>query len=97
MIPHIDWKGTLNKAEKNNQIFVDPEQPTSGGICTWIAPLSKYVDKKTVKWPKGAISGENNGLKILLDTESYDYVENNRGGVGFKISVVHLLEMPIIE
>ena len=97
MIPHIDWKGTLIKAQKNNQIFVDPEQPTLGGICTWIAPLSKYVDNKTVKWPKGAISGENNGLKMLLDTESYDYVENDRGGVGFKISVVHPLEMPIIE
>ena len=45
----------------------------------------------------GAIAGENNGLQITLDTESYDYVEYTRGGVGFSLSVVHPLDEPIME
>ena len=52
MILNIDWKGTLNKTDKNNQIFVDPQAPTSGGICTWVAPLTKKVDDITTQWPK---------------------------------------------
>ena len=43
--------------------------------------------------------GENNGLELLLDTESYDYVLNlnEMGSVGFKISVDHPLDMPVIQ
>ena len=33
----------------------------------------------------------------MLDVESYDYVENDRGGLGFKLSVAHPLDLPIIE
>jgi hypothetical protein len=97
MIPHIGWKGNLNKSEKNNKIYVDHLQATTSGVCTWIAPLTNPNEEIAEKWPKGAISGENNGLIMLLDTESYDYVEKDRGGLGFKISVTHPLEMPIIE
>ena len=48
---------------------MDPQAPISGGICTWVAPLKTKVDDITTQWPKGAISGGNNGL---LDAESYD-------------------------
>ena len=97
MIPHVEWKGTLNKTEKNDEIFMSLEQPTATGICTWIAPLAYKVQEKIPPWPQGVISGENNGLLIVLDTESYDYVENEKGGVGFSLSVLHPLAMPIME
>ena len=61
----------------------------------FVAPFS--TTGSTLDWPKGAISGENNGLLMYLDTESYDYVEHERGGLGFQISVVHPLDMPIPE
>ena len=32
-----------------------------------------------------------------MDTESYDYVLNEMGSVGFKISVDHPLDMPVIQ
>ena len=42
-------------------------------------------------------AGENNGLELLLDTESYDYVLNEMSSVGYKISVDHPLDMPVIQ
>ena len=66
-------------------------------MCSWKAPFSKKTNNESVNWPKGAISGENNGLTILLDSESYDYVENENAGVGFRIAITHPLAMPIIE
>ena len=32
-----------------------------------------------------------------MDTESYDFVLNEMGSVGFKISVDHPLDMPVIQ
>ena len=97
MIPLIDWKGTLNKTEKNVWARFDPGQRTTSGVCSWIGPLSKKPDEMSANWPKGAISGENNGMTILLDAESYDYVENDKPGIGFRIAITHPLDMPIIE
>ena len=57
MIPHIGWKGNLNKSEKNNKIFVDHLQATTSGVCSWIAPLTNPNNEITEEWPKGAISG----------------------------------------
>ena len=50
-------------------------------------------------FPLNPCTGENNGLELLLDTESYDYVLNlnEMGSVGFKISVDHPLDMPVIQ
>jgi hypothetical protein len=82
----------LNKNEKNNQIDVDYLLATTFVVCSWIAPRSKTNYENNKKK-----SGENNRLMMLLDTESYDYVENDQRGLGFKISMTHPLEMPIIE
>ena len=99
MIPHIEWKGTINKSEKTDQISMVMQQPTTTGICAWIAPLAHKMQDEISHshWPQGAIAGENNGLLISLDTESYDYVEYTSGGVGFSLSVVHPLDIAIIE
>ena len=99
MVPHVEWKGTLNTTAINDYILMESHQATSSRLCTWITPLSKSsgIPDNETNWPKGVISGENNGLVIILDAESYDYVEHEGGGLGFKISVVHPFEMPIIE
>ena len=62
-------------------------------VCQWVAPKANNIEDIS----RGVLSGENNGMMMMLDVESYDYVENDRGGLGFKLSVAHPLDMPIIE
>ena len=94
MIPVIRWTGALNKTEGNiPSIRFCPLYGTITGICSWVAPLSKPM-KSPKYWPKGALSGKNNGVTIYLDTESYDYVADEDGGLGFHISVIHPLDTP---
>ena len=55
-----------------------------------------------VNLKKGAINGINNGLSVLVDAETFDYGyqyvnEVSRSGVGFKVGVVHHLDVPSIE
>ena len=51
----------------------------------------------------GALSGENNGLTLLLDAETFDYGTGfdldlgDHAGEGFKVAVTHPLDMPIIQ
>ena len=46
MIPYVEWKGRLNKSDKNDEIHLGLQQPTSSGICAWIAPLAHKVNYK---------------------------------------------------
>lgn len=45
----------------------------------------------------GARNGANNGLKILLDTESFDYTSSFSGAEGFVLSILHHLDIPIMK
>lgn len=52
--------------------------------------------------PTGALNGENNGLSLLLDAETFDYGNGfyalgERAGEGFKVAVVHPWDMPIMR
>ena len=53
--------------------------------------------------PTGALNGENNGLSLLLDAETFDNsaMEDNlvgsRVGEGFKVAVIHPLDMPLMR
>ena len=108
----INWFGNVDKNSKS-LVKHNPIMSTSEGICSWLGPLSIPDDELLFTWPVGSVSGgnanmlnvlvlnlcigENNGLELLLDTESYDYVLNEMGSVGFKISVDHPLDMPVIQ
>ena len=107
----INWFGNVDKKSKS-LVKHNPIMSTSEGICSWLGPLSMPDDELLFTWPVGAVSGElekfcpgainnftgeNNGLELLLDTESYDYVLDELGSVGFKISVDHPLDMPVIQ
>ena len=45
--------------------------------------------------------GDNNGLELILDTESFDYSERTsqlgEDEVGFKLAITHPLDMPVIQ
>ena len=52
----------------------------------------------------GALSGENNGLSLLLDAETFDYATGfpdsglgDNAGEGFKVALTHPFDMPIIQ
>merc|ERR1711946_89219 len=46
---------------------------------------------------KGALNGINNGLSFLLDAETFDYGDGSSTGVGFKIAVVHPMDIGVME
>ena len=96
-VPDIRWFGSTNQSASHSQAKVDPIMATSQGICSWLAPLSSVDDQDLWTWPKGVVPGENNGLQLLIDTETYDYVREENGGLGVKIAVTHPLDFPIIE
>ena len=99
MVAYVNWQGALNKTSQESWVQLDLDQATSLGVCTWVAaftvkptfPLSETPP------PAGVLSGENNGLTLYLDLESFDYVDNDRGGLGLKVAVTHPMDMPIIE
>ena len=45
--------------------------------------------------------GDNNGLELILDTESFDYAGlssfQGEDEVGFNIAIMHPLDMPVIQ
>ena len=42
--------------------------------------------------------GSNNGVELIIDTESFDYANIDcDGDVGYKISINHPLDMPVLE
>lgn len=45
----------------------------------------------------GVINGENNGMKLLLDAETYDYAFRSRPGEGFKIALHHHRDVAVIR
>lgn len=104
MIPYIEWDG----AEKDSDpgVFLEPAFGTNYGICSWISPFFRMPkggkERDLLSLVPGALNGENNGLSLLLDAETFDYGNGFydlgvRAGEGFKVAVVHPLDMPIIQ
>ena len=63
----MEWEGAVE--ENSSLVKLDPIRVTSDGVCTWLAPLANNLQSNP--WPTGAVSGENNGLKLMLDIESW--------------------------
>ena len=104
MIPFIDWNG----AEKGSTpgVFLGPAFGTNYGICSWISPFfrmpQKGNERDLLSLVPGALNGENSGLSVLLDAETFDYGNGfydlgDRAGEGFKVALVHPHDMPIIQ
>ena len=92
MIMFMRWKG-------KGGIFYQSEYSTDYGVCHWITPNYVWTGSKqfSMNQERGALNGINNGLSLLLDAETYDYGDGSSTGVGFKIAVVHPMDIGIME
>ncbi len=52
-----------------------------------INALEFYTGDHFNSIPKGAEKGIMNGLKVILDVESFDYAFTDRGALGFRIAL----------
>ena len=110
MVPFIKWDGMdPDDVEKDiGDLFLEVGYATSYGLCNFITPYYRKMspdieDVTTLKYlAKGALNGENNGLSVLVDAETFDYGNGfagvgDRAGVGFKAAIVHHLDVANIE
>ena len=106
-IPYLKWKGMdPNDPANKSGVYFQTGFGTNYGVCSWVTPFYQMpeigYETDLNYMPKGALNGENNGLTLLLDAETYDYGNGfydlgERAGEGFKIAILHHLDMPIIE
>ena len=97
-IVNLEWNGDITS--ERSHVYIEQNFGTSDGVCSWVTPLMEHYNfsiEDFTKLKKGAYFGQNNGLDLFLDTESYDYVQNEGEGLGFKLAVTHPLDMPIIQ
>ena len=109
MIPYMKWNGMDPDAPNSDTggVFLEIGYSTSFGLCSFITPYYRNMppdsDNMTLNLlAKGALNGENNGLSLLLDAETFDYGNafadiGERSGVGFKVAVVHHLDTVNME
>ena len=109
MIPYMKWNGMDPDAQNSDTggVFLEIGYSTSFGLCSFITPYYRNMppdsDNMTLNLlAKGALNGENNGLSLLLDAETFDYGNafadiGERSGVGFKVAVVHHLDTVNME
>ena len=108
MIPYISWNGAdITDTANETGLLLGLGMGTTFGVCNWITPLfrmpSTFEDAFDFhKMTKGAYSGLNNGLTLLLDAETFDYGGGHEptmehDGEWIKVSIVHPLDTPIME
>ena len=107
MVSYLTWYGMdPNDPSNTTGVFFQPGFGTSYGVCSWVTPFyrmpRKGMETSLLEQMKGALSGENNGLSLLLDAETFDYASGlcdlgERAGEGFKVAITHPLDMPIIQ
>ena len=107
MVSSLEWRGMdLNDFDGTGYVFLENGFPTiSFGYTNFISPFFKKMDDinfDLVNLKKGSRNGINNGLSVLVDAETFDYGsqfvnEVTRSGVGFKVGVLHHLDIPSIE
>ena len=109
MITYLKWDGMDpdNQDQGKGDLFLEVGYPTSYGLCNFVTPYYRKMpegeDPTTLKnLPKGALNGQNNGLFVMLDAETFDYGNGfadtgDRAGEGFKVAVVHHLDVAVME
>ena len=83
---------------------------TDYGACCVIVPYLDLVNTDTInldpalysgdlfhKIPKGAKNGLQNGLKLVLDVEHYDYGYFPRGARGFRVALSSATDQAVIN
>jgi hypothetical protein len=84
---------------------------TDYGACCLIVPYLNLINPETMNLdptdginnsfyhniPKGAKNGLQNGLKIVLDVENFDYAYFPRGAKGFRVALTSALDQAVIN
>ena len=117
MIPFISWDGAkdggsppraalLQGQPSPSAVFLRARLGTSYGLCSWISPFYQIPpsgrETEPLAFTKGALNGEQNGLTLILDAETFDYGTRffdlgERAGEGFKAGLYHPHDMPIVQ
>ena len=96
MILLMKWKG-----KGDDRLFYHSDYSTDYGVCNWITPNFVFSpgseSESFMNLQRGTLNGINNGLSFLLDAETYDYGDGFSTGVGFKIAVVHPMDIGVME
>lgn len=90
---------------------IERDLDTDFGICCWFTPQLNLTQIKAHQeaenldepdwgfWmsnvPKGVQSGKENGYKMILDLETFDYTENSEETL--KLSMLHYLDIPTMK
>ena len=94
MIPYFEWPG----AQIHH--FGASDFGTDMGACDFVSPFvfretpwsNDFGEKVAMSYP-----GETNGLKMILDAEAFDYGKSSSEAVGFKVAILHYLDIPIMD
>ena len=108
MIPFISWDGAKDGGllPSSSAVFLRARLGTSYGLCSWISPFYQAPaggrETEPLSFKKGALNGEQNGLSLILDAETFDYGTRffdlgERAGEGFKAGLYHPHDMPIVQ
>ncbi len=90
------------------KFFSAYKELTDYGACCNIIPHLHFVDPRTKdsenldfnlrhSIPPGVKHGLENGLKLVLDVESFDYAYDQRRSTGFKAALTNSLDAAVIN
>ncbi len=107
---HLFYLSEYPGLDNNTNFFEALKTVTDGGPCCLISPYLNFVNEKTKDkdpyyytgkdyhlQPKGSKNGQNNGLQLVLDVESFDYTYSGKESMGFKIEFSDPRDMTIIK
>ena len=70
------------------------------GACNWVSPIVFRKEPWSSDFGKietGSFPGEANGVKLVLDAEVFDAGPGISDAVGFKISLLHHKDVPLLD
>ena len=108
MIINVIWKSNENYSKT---FFDSYKISTDYGACCIITPYLDFEIAATRAYSGQDYTGEQywsiprgitrnriqNGLKVMIDVENYDYAYFERGAKGFRIAVADSRDIPVIN
>ena len=95
MISYFDWSGP-----QVFHAFGGSDFRTDMGSCDWVSGFVFREEPWSLDFGEiqpGSYPGEANGLKLILDAEVFDNGQSRSEALGFKIAVLHYLDIAIMD
>jgi len=107
---HAYYKGRTLPTDRA-RLLLHPFFDTDAGYCAYIRPEVMFAEENDDKTyvqmlesdllPQDAAHlvehGEDGGLQLVLDAETYDYGEVSSGTAGFQVYLSHALDLPLMK